>query len=346
LVKSDGLKRLKTVPVLVVSAAILLAVIIIGVGLGAVQIPATDIIKSIINYLRGFRGADQAGPWQTIIMQIRLPRVILAAMAGSALATGGVCFQAVLRNPLADPFVIGVSAGAGLGAALGLALSEWLGSTGIALLPVFSFLGALLATALVYGLSLKNRRVDVGRLLLAGVAVSSFLTALMSMLIVWRQQDMQKLVFWMMGSFSGRGWEHVQVTLPYLAAGLISAGLLAGRLNLLALGEERAFYLGLRVEVFKAWALLTGSLLAATAVSVSGVIGFVGLMIPHIVRLLVGPDHRILLPASALVGAAFLIAADIAARIIMPPIEIPIGILTALSGTPFFLWLLRKRGQY
>jgi len=339
-------KRLKAIPVLVAAAATLLIAIILGVGLGAVSIPVADIIKSIFNHLRGLSGAEQAGPWQTIIMQIRLPRVILAAMAGSALATGGVCFQAVLRNPLADPFVIGVSAGAGLGAALGIALFEWIGYTGSALLPVFSFLGALLATALVYGLSLKNRRVDVGRLLLAGVAVSSFLTALMSLLIVWRQQDMQKLVFWMMGSFSGRGWQHAQVVLPYLVVGFVSAGMLAGRLNLLSLGEERAFYLGLRVEVFKAWALLTGALLAAAAVSVSGVIGFVGLMIPHIVRLLVGPDHRILLPVSALVGAAFLIAADIAARIIMPPIELPIGILTALSGTPFFLWLLRKRGQY
>lgn len=340
------MKRLKAIPVLVAASATLLVAIILGVGLGAVSIPVADIIKSVLNHLRGLTGAEQAGPWQTIIMQIRLPRVILAAMAGSALATGGVCFQAVLRNPLADPFVIGVSAGAGLGAALGIALSEWIGHTGIALLPVFSFLGALLATALVYGLSLKNRRVDVGRLLLAGVAVSSFLTAMMSLLIVWRQQDMQKLVFWMMGSFSGRGWQHVQVVLPYLVVGFVSAGLLAGRLNLLSLGEERAFYLGLRVEVFKVWALLTGALLAAAAVSVSGVIGFVGLMIPHIVRLLVGPDHRILLPVSALVGAAFLIAADIAARIIMPPIELPIGILTALSGTPFFLWLLRKRGQY
>ena len=340
------MKRLKAIPVLVAAAATLLIAIILGVGLGAVSIPVADITKSIFNHLRGLSGAEQAGPWQTIIMQIRLPRVILAAMAGSALATGGVCFQAVLRNPLADPFVIGVSAGAGLGAALGIALFEWIGYTGSALLPVFSFLGALLATALVYGLSLKNRRVDVGRLLLAGVAVSSFLTALMSLLIVWRQQDMQKLVFWMMGSFSGRGWQHAQVVLPYLVVGFVSAGMLAGRLNLLSLGEERAFYLGLRVEVFKAWALLTGALLAAAAVSVSGVIGFVGLMIPHIVRLLVGPDHRILLPVSALVGAAFLIAADIAARIIMPPIELPIGILTALSGTPFFLWLLRKRGQY
>lgn len=346
MVKSDSLKRLKAAPVLVVSVVTLLVVIILGIGLGTVSIPAADVIKSIINYLRGFTGPENSGPWQTIIMQIRLPRVILAAMAGSALATGGVCFQAVLRNPLADPFVIGVSAGAGLGAALGIALSELIGYTGIALLPMFSFLGALLATALVYGLSLKNRRVDVGRLLLAGVAVSSFLTSLMSLLIVWRQQDMQKLVFWMMGSFSGRGWEHVRVALPYLAAGFVSAGLLASRLNLLALGEERAFYLGLRVEVFKAWALLTGALLAAAAVSVSGVIGFVGLMIPHIVRLLVGPDHRILLPFSAWMGAAFLIAADIASRTIMPPIELPIGILTALCGTPFFLWLLRKRGQY
>jgi iron complex transport system permease protein len=345
-VKSDGVKRLKAIPVLIVAAATLLAVIILGIGLGAVSIPAAEIIKSIINYLRGLTDVEQAGPWQAIIMQIRLPRVILAAMAGSALATGGVCFQAVLRNPLADPFVIGVSAGAGLGAALGIALSELIGHTGNALLPMFAFLGALLATGLVYGLSLKNRRVDVGRLLLAGVAVSSFLTSLMSLLIVWRQQDMQKLVFWMMGSFSARGWQHIQVVLPYLVVGLISAGLLASRLNLLALGEERAFYLGLRVEIFKAWALLTGALLAAAAVSVSGVIGFVGLMIPHIVRLLVGPDHKILLPASALVGAAFLIAADIAARTIMPPIELPIGILTALSGTPFFLWLLRKRGQY
>lgn len=336
------MKRWPFYPLVIISATALAAAIITGVGLGSVRVPFVETARII---WAGIAGTGISAPETAIILQIRLPRVILAALVGAALSTGGVCFQAVLRNPLADPYVIGVSAGAGLGAAAGIAAGGRFAAMGAAALPACAFVGAAAATAVVYSLAVSGGRVRVGRLLLAGVAVSSFLTALMSLLLVWRQQDLQRLVFWMMGGFSGRNWDHVRVIWPYATAGLAGAFLLRNQLNLISLGEERAFHLGLAVEWIKRVALGLGALLAAAAVSVSGVIGFVGLIVPHIVRLMVGPDHRTLLPVSMLVGAAFVVAADTVARLVLAPLELPIGILTALCGTPFFLWLLVARGR-
>lgn len=325
-----------------VAAVALAGAAVLGIAIGSVNLPLVKVLRIILNAIQN--GLNSTDPGALIILQLRLPRIVLAILVGAALATGGACYQAVLRNNLADPYIIGVSAGAGLGAALAMALGGRPGGTDIAV-PGAAFAGALTATALVYRLATHNRRTNLDSLLLAGVAVSAFLTAAMSLVLLWRQQDMPKIVFWMMGGFSGRGWGHVRMVWPYIAVGLAGSAALAGRLNLMTLGEERAFTMGLPVERVKVITLMLGALLAAAAVSVSGIIGFVGLMIPHIVRLLVGPDHRSLIPASAIIGAAFLVAGDTLARVILSPIEVPIGILTALSGTPFFIWLLRKRGR-
>lgn len=338
------MKRIRPFTLIASAAAALIVAAILGIGLGSVRASYPDVLALIGRRLAGAR-SESLGPLGTIIFEMRLPRVVLSAMVGSALATGGVCFQAVLRNSLADPYIIGVSSGAGFGAAAGMAVRSATGWSQWTTMPIFAFIGAALATAVVYGLSRRGGRVNMGRLLLAGVAVSAFLTAMMSLLMLWRQQDMQRLVFWMMGGFSGRTWEHVGAVWPYIATGLIGATLLSEKLNLISLGEERAFHMGLAIERTKALTLGVGAMLAAAAVSVSGVIGFVGLMIPHIARLLIGPDHRTLIPASMLIGAGFVVAADTVARVALSPVELPIGILTALCGTPFFLWLLRQRGE-
>ncbi len=286
--------------------------------------------------------SDWTNAQEIILLQIRLPRVLLAALVGGGLSVAGVVFQGLLRNPLADPYIIGVSSGASLGAALSILFLVPAGITGFSMLPASAFLGALGSAYLVYRLGRVHGRVQPLQLLLAGVAIASVLTAVVSFLMVLRVQNLQDIYLWLMGSLSGRGWRHVYTAAPYMLLGMAASIWLARDLNILLLGEETAHSLGIDVQKLQKKALILGSLLAAAAVSVSGVIGFVGLMVPHAVRLVAGPDHRRLLPFSFLCGAIFLIAADTGARTVLSPIEIPVGIITALAGGPFFLYLLRR----
>lgn len=330
-----------TRPALAIAAllALLAVAMLAGVGLGAVRVPPGDVVAAVG---RAVTGAD-APAADAVIVDIRLPRVLLAALVGACLATAGVLYQALFRNPLADPYILGISSGAGLGAIIAIVATG--GGTIIryGAVPAGSFIGATLTIGLVVRLASARGRLDTTSLLLAGVAVSYTLAAMTSFIMVFARESMASVVFWMMGGLTSASWPYVAAVTPMFAVGLIVPLTYARALNLMLLGDERAGQLGVEVERFKLLVLGAGSLLVAAAVSVSGLIGFVGLMTPHMVRLVLGPDHRLLVPASAIGGAALMVVADLVARTVLAPVEIPVGIVTALAGGPFFVWLLVRR---
>jgi iron complex transport system permease protein len=274
---------------------------------------------------------------QLIVTKLRAPRVALAAVVGFALATAGTVMQGFFRNPMADPSIIGVSAGAATGAVASIVFPRLLplGLQGAA------FLGALIVAFGVYLIATENGRTPVATLLLAGVAVQTFLGAIVSYMLLLAGDSLERALYWLMGHLSAAAWSDVAVTLPPVLLGFALLAAYARDLNILLLGEEDAYALGVDAERTKRILLAVSSLVTAAAVAVAGVIGFVGLVVPHVLRLLVGPDHRILLPTSALAGAVFLVATDAVAR--SGPAELPVGIVTAALGAPFFLYLLRRR---
>ena len=274
---------------------------------------------------------------ETIIMDVRLPRVILTAIVGAALATAGAVFQGLFKNPMADPYVIGVSSGAALGATVAVLLNVGAVSFGLYAVPVMAFLGALSATVIVYRLAKVGGRVPISTLLLSGLAISSLLSAIMTFIMAGFGKDLHSVIFWLMGGLSARNWSHVKMALPLFLIGFPIAMVFACVLNIMLLGDEKALPLWIEVELVTKILLASGAMMAAAAVSVSGLIGFVGLMTPHAVRLLLGPDQMLHLPGSALGGTIFLIFADILARILLAPTEIPVGVISALLGAPFFI---------
>lgn len=319
-------------------------VLILSVGVGAVNIPVPAIIRIIISPVAETASEGISTAWHNIILKLRLPRTLTALLVGAALSLAGGTMQGLFKNPLADPYIIGVSSGAAVGAALAILLGLGWGNGGALLLPLFAFAGAILSLVLVYSLAAGEAgRLPTLNLLLAGVAVSTFLGAILSVMMFFSGNQLQQVVFWLMGGFGGRGWIHLGAMLPYV---VISGAVIlvhGKELDALAMGEEQAYYMGVDVERVKRRLLWSGALLASAAVSVSGIIGFVGLVVPHAMRLLGGPNHRYLLPASALAGAVFLLGADILSRVVMAPLELPVGLVTALLGGPFFLYLLKKR---
>lgn len=275
----------------------------------------------------------------TIIWQVRMPRIIIAAMVGASLGVTGVVFQSLLRNPLADPYLIGVSSGGALGAITAISLG--IGTIGaFSIVPLFAFVGALGATYLAYRLAKFGSVMSPASLLLAGIAIGSFLNAIIWLQMVFSSHDLQAMVFWLMGGLSARSWNHVWMIMPWFMT-IPILGFFARDLNILLLGSDRATSLGVDVEWTKKLLLALASLIAASAVSVSGLIGFIGLAVPHMVRIVIGPDHRMLLPASLFVGACVLVLADAAARTLFGSIELPVGVVTAFVGAPFFVYLLR-----
>ena len=344
------LKQNHRLLILVLLGTILLVCLLIAAAIGAVSISPLSIIKMTLNKTALF---NFTATWQpsaeTILFQIRLPRVIAAALVGSALASAGVLFQGLLRNPMADPYIIGTSAGAAFGATIAMMLPISLAFLSFGLVPIAAFVGALAAVLLVYNLARVGGTTPVVSMLLAGFAVSAMLTAVMFFMVTLSGQTglLQSIYSFLMGSVSVSGWNKIIVVAPLVIGGIIAARFLAFRLNAFALGEEGAAYLGVDVERDKLLVLALGSLLTAAAVSISGLVGFVGLVVPHAVRLVLGPDHRLLLPAAALFGGAFLVLADLLARTMLAPREIPLGILTAFIGAPFFIYLLRRtRREY
>lgn len=314
--------------------------------LGAVPLGAGDTVVALLHKVPGLDRIVGRPAWpdayDVILWQVRLPRVVLGGLVGASLALSGAVLQGLFRNPMASPSVLGVSSGAALGAACAIVWASAVQVAGLNVVPVSAFVGALLTTVVVYRLARVGSTVPVARLLLSGVAVGSFLSALVSVVIVFGERRVSAVVFWLMGSLSHGDWAGVLLLLPYFLIGVIVTVVHARDLNAMLLGEEGAHHLGIEVDKVKRNLLLATSLLTGAAVAVSGVIGFVGLIIPHGVRMLIGSDHRILVPAATLAGAIFLTLADAAGRTIMAPTEIPVGAITALVGGPFFLMLLRR----
>jgi len=323
-------------------------VALLAVAWGSFSIPPWTIVKILWRRISGNPGVTTwPASWETVILQIRLPRAILAALVGAALSQTGAVYQGLFRNPLADPYLIGISSGAGLGATIAIAFGLLFGWGSLGAVSVLAFLGALVATALVYCLSRIGGRTSVVTLLLAGVALGAFFTAIQTFLML-RSNDAfhtVHIVGWLMGSFNLSSWAKVQLLAPVLAAGTAIMCAYGHRLNVLQLDEEQAQQLGVPVERTRLVLIVVASLVTATAVAVSGIIGFVGLIVPHAVRLVWGPDHRFLLPMSALIGAGFMVVVDGVARTLLSPAEIPVGVLTAFFGAPFFLYLLRQKKQ-
>lgn len=325
-------------------ALVLISIYTVTIGPAEISFQAAmSIILAKIPFIQQRIDLAQYSEVQlTIIWSLRVPRVILAGLVGGALGVVGASFQGFFKNPMADPSVIGVSSGAALGATLAIVTGMG-GFLGFLRIPIFSFTGALLTTFLVYTLGRVGNKVVVSTLLLAGIALSSFLQAMISFLMVMNAEKMEKVYFWILGSFANRNWEHVQIAAPLIIVGVLLLMLFSKELNAMVFGDSTAHHLGIDLEKVKVIILVLASLTAAGAVAVCGIIGFVGLIIPHIVRMLVGPDHRILLPMSFLVGGIFMVITDTVARTIFAPMEIPIGVITAMFGGPFFIYLLKKK---
>lgn len=328
---------------------VLSLVLILAVGffsvIGTANISTMDtfrIVGSKIPLIKNYIDISDIGKaHQTIIWSIRLPRVLLGVLVGASLSMAGAAFQGIFKNPMADPYVIGISSGAALGASVAIILGINIAFINISTISVFAFIGALGTVFTVYNIARIKNKIPVTTLLLSGVAIGQFLTAIMSFLMVVYSKDMAKIIYWTMGSLAGKGWEPlVKISIPVVIS-MIFINFFARDLNIMLTGEESAQSMGVNVERTKIYILVLGTFMVSMVVSIAGIIGFVGLVIPHIVRMVLGPDNRILLPASAFIGGIFMIFSDTIARTIISPIEIPVGIITALFGGPFFLYLLR-----
>lgn len=325
------------------NTGLLSVALILSVAVGAVYIPPATIARIILEPLAIQLDAEIISDTMvTIVMQLRLPHAILIAMGGAALAASGAGYQGLFQNPLADPYLIGVASGAGLGAVLAMSLNWPSNLLGFFSIPVAAFVGAALTVIIVYRLARFGNILSTTNLILAGVAVGSFASALTSFIMLRSEGEVRRAIAWLLGGSTLSGWAPVIAALPYI---IVSLGMLIASgyaLNVLQFGDEQAQQLGLPVERIKVWIIVAASLATATAVAFTGVIGFVGLIVPHLVRILWGPDYRNLLPLSILAGATTLLIADLLARILFAPQEIPIGVITALAGAPFFLWILRR----
>ncbi len=322
----------RALAVLLVAASLL--AVLLSVRFGSVSLTTGEVLSALLG-----TGQDNH---RTILLDFRLPRAVLGLLVGGGLALAGSVFQGLLRNPLAEPFILGISGGSAAGAVLVISLG-WV-SAGSGVLPGAAFVGAMAAILLVFRVAAAtDRAMDVRVLLLAGVVVGSFFTAVIAFILsVSEARAVHYAVLWMMGSLADATWSNVTVVAAYTLPAILVLMSLARALNLMAVGEETASYLGTDVERVKRVAYVVASLVTAAGVAVAGIIGFVGLIVPHGIRLLVGSDQRFLLPLSFLGGAAFLTLADLAARLIMAPTEIPIGVITAFLGVPLFLVLLRR----
>jgi iron complex transport system permease protein len=336
-------RRHRSILVILALAVALVFGMIIATSLGTVAIPSNEVAKMLLDRLPVLSCAptwtEQA---EVIIFQIRLPRVVTAVVVGSALAVAGAIFQGLLRNPMADPYIIGTSGGAALGATIALLLPIRVIWYGFTLVPLAAFAGSLITVLIVYRIAQVGPRTPITTLLLSGFAISSMMAAVMSFLMLIRGRTLHQVILWTMGGVTASGWPQLEIVTPLILAGMFLAYSLASDLNAFLLGEEQAAHLGVNVERRKLVLLMAGSLLTGAAVSISGLVGFIGLVVPHVARLIFGPDHYLLLPASALLGSLFLVLADLLARVLMAPAEIPVGIITAMGGAPFFIYLLRQ----
>ncbi len=327
------------------SLAFLVSTMLIAVSVGSVAVPIPEIIKIIGSEL--FRlpvAADVDSMYISIVYDIRLPRVILAGLVGASLAIAGAAFQGLLRNPLADPYILGVSSGASVGAVSTLFFNISIPFLRMYTLPILSIIAALATIMIVLFFAKKvDKTMRVESIILTGIIFSSFLGSIISLIIALTGEELQQIMSWLLGSVSMRGWRYVGIILPFLIIGCFLLLMNSRELNAMSFGEERAQYLGVNVEKRKMLILASGSILTGAAVAVSGTIGFVGLVIPHLARKLWGPDHMHLLPLSMITGAGFLILTDLLSRTIISPQVLPVGVITALVGAPVFAVILIKQ---
>jgi iron complex transport system permease protein len=321
----------------ILSIATLIVAIWLGVSVGSVKVPISTLWDT---------GADEIAT--NIVWKIRMPRVVLAGLVGASLAIAGAAFQALFKNPLADPYTLGVSSGASVGAVATLFFGISVPFLGIYTLPIFSMIGALVTMLLVISFAkLVDRAMKMETIILTGIIFSSFLGSVISLMIALTGEELRQIIGWLLGSVSMRGWSFVQMALPFIIIGSFLLWLNRRELNAMLFGEERARHLGVNVKKRKMMILIGGSMLTGTAVAVSGTIGFVGLVVPHMTRLLFGSDNRHVLPLSFLNGAALLIVCDLVSRTIISPTELPIGVITAFIGAPVFAFIFfrqRRKG--
>lgn len=311
------------------------AMLILSLAIGSVFIPPAELWRTLM-------GTPSSDTFHTILWNIRLPRTVLIALVGAALAGSGAAYQGLFRNPLADPYLIGVASGAGLGAIVAMSIRWPYSTLGLFAVPLAAFITSLLTVYIVYTIAHIGGSVPTTNLILAGVAVSSFAVSLTSFLMLRSTGEVRRAIGWLLGGVSLLGWDATLALIPYLAVGLGALVFTGYALNLLQFGDDQATQMGLNVRRAKLIIIVAASLVTAAAVSFAGIIGFVGLIVPHIVRMWWGVDYRRLIPLSILGGAAVLLVADVLARIVLAPQELPVGIVTALAGAPFFLWVLRR----
>jgi len=316
----------------------LLSVILISSAFGSTYIPFQSVLDLLIPFFNSENIYSTS--ISTIVLHVRLPRIIMAGLVGAALGTAGAAYQGIFRNPLADPYLTGISQGAALGAVIGFILPY---NIPAALIPALSFTGAVLCVFTVYSIARVGPTLPMTTLILAGVAIGAFLAAITSYLIIISGDRAHGIIFWLLGTFSLADWWQVFIMTPYILLGIVIICLYARPLNVMQLDEDQARQLGINTEKVKLIILCSATVATAAAVCFCGIIGFIGIIVPHLVRILFGPDYRLLLPLSALTGAIFLISADTISRTVLAPSEIPVGIITAIIGVPFFLYVLRTR---
>ncbi|KNF10139.1 iron compound ABC transporter, permease component FhuG [Gottschalkia purinilytica] len=335
-------------PIFVLFILIILICLSIAVfsTIGSANIRVIDTIRIILSKIplinKSIDTSDIPKSSEVIILNIRIPRVLISMLVGSSLAGVGAVLQGLFKNPMADPYIIGISSGAAFGAGIFIVLGVTGYSSNISLISIGAFIGALSTIFLVYWISRVKNKIPITTLLLSGVAIGQLLTSMLSFMMIISTKDMDKIIYWTLGSFAGKGWDRL---IPFLPIALISFLILLfyyRDLNIMLMGEESAQGLGIDVERTKLILLIVSSLITAISVSISGTIGFVGLIVPHIIRLIIGANYKYLLPCSILAGGIFLSFADTVARTIISPTEIPVGIVTAILGGPFFIYLLRK----
>lgn len=352
-------KNKKTTKIaLIVLVIMLIFLIISSATFGAANISFIGALKILLNVLKGLAekipfiklstlerilALDVIDETQSfIVLNLRLPRIILSALIGASLAVAGVVLQGLFKNPMADPYVLGISSGASLGASVAITLGLDYTFKGFGAITIFAFLGAIVTIIIVYNIARIGNKVPPITLILAGISVSFMLSSLVSLIMVFNRTKIERIVFWTMGSISNASWNQVLMMLPIVNITVVIIIAFSRDLNVISTGEETAKSLGIEVERLKKIMIIVCSTLVAASVAVSGVIGFVGLIIPHSVRLLVGSDHRVTIPFSAMGGAIFMIICDTLARSIIPPIEIPVGAITSVVGAPYFIYLLSK----